>query len=86
MHQRGHRIVPVPVLAIDRDPVRGSDPDTAERVDQTGRAVGLAAGQPLLARVEPLHRVAVPNNITMGGDELVLYSTPWTRHPLAAAP
>ena len=33
---------------------------------------------------EPLHRVAVANNITMGGDELVVYATPWTRYALAA--
>ncbi len=39
----------------------------------------VAAGGPF----EPLHRVAVPDNITMGGDELVLYATPWTRYPLA---
>ena len=31
---------------------------------------------------EPLHRIAIERNITMGGDELVLYSTPWTRYPL----
>jgi hypothetical protein len=34
------------------------------------------------ARFQPLHRIAIERNITMGGDELVLYSTPWTRHPL----
>lgn len=42
----------------------------------------VASGGPF----EPLHRVPVPNNITMGGDELVVYATPWTRQPLAAAP
>jgi hypothetical protein len=26
-----------------------------------------------------LHRIAIPNNIAMGGDELVIYATPWTR-------
>lgn len=27
------------------------------------------------------HRIPVPGNITMAGDELVLYSTPWNRYP-----
>ena len=31
---------------------------------------------------ETVHRIAIPNNVTMGGDELVLYSTPWNRFPL----
>lgn len=30
----------------------------------------------------PLLRLQVEDNITMGGDELVLYRTPWTRYPL----
>ena len=30
----------------------------------------------------PLYRLTVPNNITMGGDEIVVYATPWTRYPL----
>jgi hypothetical protein len=33
-------------------------------------------------RFQPLHRIIIPDNVTMGGDELVLYSTPWTRYPL----
>lgn len=33
----------------------------------------------------PLHAVRVPGNITLGGDLIVLYSTPWTRYPLRAA-
>ena len=33
-------------------------------------------------RFQILHRVEVPNNITMGGDEIVLMSTPWTRSKL----
>ena len=33
-------------------------------------------------RFKPLHRIEIDRNITMGGDELVLYSTPWTRYPL----
>jgi hypothetical protein len=36
------------------------------------------------SRYRPLHRIVIPDNITMGGDELVLYSTPWTRFPLRA--
>jgi hypothetical protein len=30
----------------------------------------------------PIHTVKIDANITMAGDELVLYSTPWTRYPL----
>ncbi len=33
-------------------------------------------------RFPPLYRLAIPNNITMGGDEIVVYATPWTRYPL----
>lgn len=33
-------------------------------------------------RFPAVHRLPVPDNITMGGDELVLYATPWTRYPL----
>lgn len=29
-----------------------------------------------------LHAVRVPDNITLGGDVIVLYATPWTRYPL----
>ncbi|HEV7516069.1 MAG TPA: hypothetical protein VGR07_07200, partial [Thermoanaerobaculia bacterium] len=28
----------------------------------------------------------VPNNITMGGNQIGVYATPWTRHPLRALP
>jgi hypothetical protein len=35
------------------------------------------------ARFTPLHRIEIPQNITMGGDDLVLLATPWTRYPLA---
>jgi hypothetical protein len=30
-------------------------------------------------RFPVLHRIAIPDNIAMGGDELVVYATPWTR-------
>jgi hypothetical protein len=30
----------------------------------------------------PVYGVSIPNNITMGGDDLVVYETPWTRHRL----
>jgi hypothetical protein len=33
-------------------------------------------------KYRPLHRISITDNITMGGNELVLYSTPWTRYPL----
>jgi hypothetical protein len=36
----------------------------------------------LLARLHPVQRIAVPGNVTMAGDELVLYATPWNRYPL----
>ncbi len=37
---------------------------------------------PVLARdrrFRPIHRLPIPGNITMGGDEIVVYETPWTR-------
>jgi hypothetical protein len=30
----------------------------------------------------PLLRLEVADNITLGDDEIVLHSTPWTRYPL----
>ncbi len=33
-------------------------------------------------RFRAVHELAIPNNITMGGDEIVVYETPWTRHRL----
>lgn len=36
-------------------------------------------------RFRPVHVLAIPGNITMGGDEIVVYETPWTRHPLRPA-
>ena len=33
---------------------------------------------------EEIHRQKIPDNITAGGSELVLYRTPWTRYPLAS--
>jgi hypothetical protein len=32
-----------------------------------------------------LHAIRVPGNIALGGDEIVLYATPWTRYSLAPA-
>jgi hypothetical protein len=37
-------------------------------------------------RFQPVHLLSIPGNITMGGDEIVVYATPWTRHPLRPAP
>jgi hypothetical protein len=34
------------------------------------------------SRFRPILRLPVPGNITMAGDELVLYATPWNRFPL----
>lgn len=30
-----------------------------------------------------VHEIAIGDNITMGGDRLALYATPWNRHPLS---
>lgn len=41
---------------------------------------------PALVRAEtgfvPVFTLAVPDNITLAGDQLVVYKTPWTRYPL----
>lgn len=34
------------------------------------------------ARYRPIATASVPNNITMAGDTLVLYATPWCRYPV----
>jgi len=34
-------------------------------------------------RFEPLYVLPIPDNRTMGGDEIALFATPWTRFPLA---
>jgi len=39
---------------------------------------GLAADP----RFRPVYRLTIPGNVTMGGDEIVVYETPWTRRPL----
>ena len=33
-------------------------------------------------RFRPLYIIRIRDNITMGGDEVVVYATPWTRYPL----
>lgn len=33
-------------------------------------------------RFSAVYRLRIPDNVTMGGDEVVVYTTPWTRHPL----
>jgi arabinofuranosyltransferase len=33
-------------------------------------------------RFRPVHVLAIPGNITMGGDEIMVFETPWTRYPL----
>ncbi|HEY7214047.1 MAG TPA: hypothetical protein VIC28_05415 [Thermoanaerobaculia bacterium] len=37
------------------------------------------------SRFRPVHVLRIPENITMGGDEIVVYETPWTRCRLAPA-
>jgi hypothetical protein len=36
-------------------------------------------------RFRPVHHLEIPGNITMGGNEIVVYDTPWTRYPLRPA-
>jgi hypothetical protein len=33
-------------------------------------------------RFRPVHRLQIPDNVTMGGDEIVVYATAWTRYSL----
>jgi hypothetical protein len=33
-------------------------------------------------RFRPVHALPIAGNVTMGGDEIVVYATPWTRYPL----
>ncbi|HSM50684.1 MAG TPA: hypothetical protein VLA75_04710 [Thermoanaerobaculia bacterium] len=71
---------------------RGVAPDDALLAFLAARGVDYVAtfpaATPLFARrtdlFPPLLRLPVADNITMVGDELVLYATPWTRFPLAA--
>jgi arabinofuranosyltransferase len=37
-------------------------------------------------RFRLLHHLAIPNNITMGGVDIGVYATPWTRYPLKENP
>lgn len=37
-------------------------------------------------RFLPVHRLEIPDNVTMGGDEIVVYATPWTRYGLIPPP
>jgi hypothetical protein len=37
-------------------------------------------------RFPPVYDLPIPDNRTMGGDELVVLATPWTRYPLAEPP
>ncbi|HEX4962738.1 MAG TPA: hypothetical protein VF173_18015 [Thermoanaerobaculia bacterium] len=34
------------------------------------------------SRFRAVHHLEIPGNITMGGSEIVVYDTPWTRYPL----
>jgi arabinofuranosyltransferase len=34
------------------------------------------------SRFRPVHHLEIADNITMGGNEIVVYDTPWTRYPL----
>ncbi|MDP9120384.1 MAG: hypothetical protein M3O15_03300 [Acidobacteriota bacterium] len=38
------------------------------------------------SRFHPVYGVKIPDNITMGGTELLVYATPWTRYPLRQLP
>ena len=37
------------------------------------------------SRFRPVYGLPIQGNITMGGDEIVVYETPWTRYPLRSA-
>jgi hypothetical protein len=37
-------------------------------------------------RFQPVYTLPIPGNITMGGSEIVVYRTPWTRTPLRDSP
>jgi hypothetical protein len=37
-------------------------------------------------RFEAVHRLSIRDNITMGGDEIAVYATPWNRYPLSPVP
>jgi hypothetical protein len=34
------------------------------------------------SRFRPVQHLEIADNITMGGSEIVVYDTPWTRYPL----
>lgn len=36
--------------------------------------------------LRPVLQIAIPNNITLAGDELVVYKLPWTRYPIWTSP
>ncbi|HKI87370.1 MAG TPA: hypothetical protein VKA53_11565, partial [Thermoanaerobaculia bacterium] len=36
--------------------------------------------------LRPVLKLAIPSNITLAGDELVVYELPWTRYPLSTSP
>lgn len=37
-------------------------------------------------RFRAVYLLHIPDNVTMGGDDIVIYETPWTRHPLRKLP
>lgn len=37
-------------------------------------------------RFQPVHVLEIPDNVTMGGNEIVVYATPWTRYALRPVP
>ncbi len=37
-------------------------------------------------RFQPVHVLEIPDNVTMGGNEIVVYATPWTRYPSRPLP
>jgi hypothetical protein len=58
-------------------------------LEQPDYIVVFSTWLPQLAWAEgftPVHRIEIPNNVTMGGDDIVVWSTPWTRQPLVGAP
>ncbi len=82
------------IVAAARGAVSAADPKgeegvwrflEAERPDYLV-AFPAAWSARLVARLDPVHRITIRDNVTMAGDELVLYATPWTSYPLRDRP
>ena len=84
-------IVSPRVQELVRDAVSETDPHGAAGMqrfleeEKPDYLIAYPAWYPALVAgsgLQPVHRLAIEGNITMAGDELILYATPWTRYPL----